>query len=164
MCDPTSKTATKLLSKERVILQLLVSSFPGYEIIYNTSVGTECGRYRPDIRIDANTHFVIVEIDEHMHDGYDKNCEKIRQENITQALGLPCIFIRYNPDAHHDSLRNRAIYVPSAKRQEMLVSRVKYHLATFPKELVDDTHFTEFLFYDEDQKFTNKRKREHPKS
>ena len=159
MCDPASKTATKLLSKERVILELLVSSFPGYEIIYNTSVGTECGRYRPDVRIDAHTHFVIVEIDEHMHDGYDKDCEKIRQENITQALGLPCIFIRYNPDAHHDPLTKKSIYVSSAKRQQVLVERVAYHLATRPVWLVDKTHDTEFLFYNEDQKFISKKRK-----
>ena len=153
MCDPTSKTASRLLSKERVILKLLVASFPEFLITYNTSVGTSCGRYRPDFVIDAVTHFVIVEVDEFSHNSYDKSCESIRQENIVQALGLPSIFIRYNPDAHHDPLTKKSIFVSSINRQKKLIQRVTYHLATRPVWLIDKTHDTEYMYYDQEQEF-----------
>jgi hypothetical protein len=39
-----------------------------------------------------------LEIDEHAHSSYDKDCERIRENNISIQLGLPTIFIRYNPD------------------------------------------------------------------
>lgn len=41
---------------------------------------------------------MIIECDEFAHSGYDTLCEKIRENNICFALGLPCVFIRFNPD------------------------------------------------------------------
>jgi hypothetical protein len=39
-----------------------------------------------------------LEVDEDAHSGYDKECEIIRMNNICSGLGLPTLFIRYNPD------------------------------------------------------------------
>jgi hypothetical protein len=48
--------------------------------------------------IDCNSFFLIIECDEDAHSSYDPECEIIRENNICFALGLPCVFIRFNPD------------------------------------------------------------------
>jgi len=48
--------------------------------------------------IDCNSFLIIIECDEDGHKSYDKNCERIRENNICFALGLPCVFLRFNPD------------------------------------------------------------------
>lgn len=61
-------------------------------------VDSSCNKRRPDFLIDAGTHFVVVECDEHQHRG--SACETRRMFEIAQALGLPTVFVRYNPDAY----------------------------------------------------------------
>lgn len=68
------------------------------KFIHNKSVGYLCGNFKPDILIDCNTHFIIVEIDEGQHKQYTKECEFARMSNIYLANGLPTLFIRFNPD------------------------------------------------------------------
>lgn len=43
-------------------------------------------------------YFVILEVDEYQHEYKEQMCERIRMINISQVLGKPTIFIRYNPD------------------------------------------------------------------
>lgn len=62
-----------------------------------------CGKFRPDIVYELPKHFVIVEIDEHRHQSYPKECERARMEAIALGLGLPTTFIRFNPDEYYDS-------------------------------------------------------------
>lgn len=64
--------------------------------------GGACGRERPDMVFDAGTHFVVNEVDEYQHkfSGYSCDCEQTRMVNVTQALQLPTVFIRYNPDSY----------------------------------------------------------------
>jgi hypothetical protein len=37
-------------------------------------------------------------VDENAHRSYDQECEIIRMNNISSAIGLPVKFVRYNPD------------------------------------------------------------------
>ena len=53
---------------------------------------------RPDRIYDCNTHYLIIEIDEHQHSHLNKICEESRMHQIQEALGFPAIFIRFNPD------------------------------------------------------------------
>lgn len=57
-----------------------------------------CGKYRPDILYNCGTHHVIIEVDEDQHKYYENNCELKRTYAIQEGLGLPCWFIRFNPD------------------------------------------------------------------
>ena len=61
-----------------------------------------CGKERPDFLFEANSkgHYVIVEVDEKQHSGNLEACECSRMVNISQSLGMPTIFIRYNPDEY----------------------------------------------------------------
>ena len=58
----------------------------------------KCGRERPDFLWDAGTHKLVLEVDEDQHKGNPCECEQIRMVNLTHAFGMPCIWIRFNPD------------------------------------------------------------------
>lgn len=78
-----------------------------YTFVYNKkcNLDNSCQTYYPDFLIDCNTFLLIIECDEDGHKNYDKFCEKIRENNIRFALGLPCVFIRYNPDKKNISIK-----------------------------------------------------------
>ena len=87
----------------------------------------------PDFLIDNCTFFLIIECDENAHSSYPINCEKIRENNICYALGLPCIFIRYNPDLKGINLKTKEI---------VLKSYIDFYL---DKDICDNE--VQYLFY-----------------
>jgi hypothetical protein len=95
VCDDKSYKRTKELE-----LKEFLETFYN-NIIHNRSINltNPCKSYRPDFLMDCNNFFIIIECDEYAHRSYDKQCEIIRMNNIIFQLGLPCIFIRYNPDS-----------------------------------------------------------------
>lgn len=58
------------------------------------------GRERPDFVWDCKTHMVILEVDEYQHSSRNCECEQTRMANITSSFGMPCLWIRYNPDEY----------------------------------------------------------------
>lgn len=58
---------------------------------------------RPDFLMESENKefFIVLEVDEHQHEFRKENCECIRMVNISQVLGKPTIFIRYNPDPYY---------------------------------------------------------------
>ena len=60
--------------------------------------GGKFGKERPDFLFKRKTHCVILEVDENQHSERPCECESIRMVNISQSLGMPAVFIRYNPD------------------------------------------------------------------
>lgn len=112
------------------------------DLIHNRSVGNICGNYRPDILIDCNTHFIVVEVDENQHQYYDQNCEMARMNNIYIALGLPVIFLRYNPDEVFHLYQK--IDLDSQTRLAYLLKKIQEY-----QQLKDPQPITiERLFYD----------------
>jgi hypothetical protein len=95
-CNPEKSKHQK--TKEMRVKTFLEEN--NYTFIHNKkcNLDNSCQTYYPDFLIDCNTFFLIIECDENSHSSYDINCEKIRENNICYALGLPCVFIRYNPD------------------------------------------------------------------
>jgi hypothetical protein len=92
-CDPEARQKTKELQLKEFLEY-------HYDITYNKNiqVSKNCERYYPDFIIDRYTFFIVIECDENAHKSYNQFCEVKRMENIQYQLGLPCIFIRYNPD------------------------------------------------------------------
>ena len=77
------------------------SFLPKYEFYDKIAFDdTSCGRERPDFVWDVGTFKVILEVDEDQHKGYPCDCEQKRMVNITQGLGMPCVWVRYNPDGY----------------------------------------------------------------
>jgi len=101
-----------------------------------------CNKKRPDFVFDAGTHFVVVEVDEDQHRHYPPECEILTMKSVTQSLGLPVRYIRYNPDTYE----SKEPIVGQRTRQKLLLRWIKT-LTTSPppKNVVLDATY---LFYD----------------
>ena len=95
-CNPDKPTRQK--TKEMRVKTFLEEC--NYDFIHNRKCNLDgsCQTYYPDFLIDCNTFFLVIECDEDAHKSYPIDCEKMRENNICYALGLPCVFIRFNPD------------------------------------------------------------------
>ncbi len=129
-----------MITKEMIVVNFLKNN--NIEFTHNKSIGIECGNYRPDILIDCNSHFIIIEIDENQHEGYDKNCEMARMNNIYISLGLPTIFLRYNPDAFTQN--NIIKKIKKNDRLNILLDRVNY----YKQNIITEPIIIEKIFYD----------------
>lgn len=87
--------------KELKVVEFLKKNLPEENFIYNKSVGRTCTGtdLYPDVLFQRNTYNLIVEIDENKHSGSGYSCDMRRMSDVVANLGLPCIFIRYNPDS-----------------------------------------------------------------
>jgi hypothetical protein len=91
-----------IMKKQHVIKMWLISNNYNF-IIYDKPIDKgACVRNRPDFVFESTNGgvMVVLEVDENMHkgDSYTPECEIIRMINLSQALGQPTIFIRFNPD------------------------------------------------------------------
>lgn len=138
-CEPLNKNKLFHKTKEMKIVNFLKQQLPENEFIHNKSVGSECtdGHLFPDIRFDCGYYNLIVEIDEHKHRGASYKCDKQRMYDIVAKLGLPCIFIRYNPD-NKDSDENK------------LLKKVKKYLELDDNTIVWDDYGmkVKYMFYE----------------
>lgn len=88
-----------------------------------------CGRERPDFLWDAKTHWVIVEVDENQHLTNPDECECKRMMNIHGSLGMPVIFIRFNPDRYRRAGEKRRSAGDSVrKRYDILIRWLEWVL------------------------------------
>lgn len=146
-----------LTRKEKMIVDHICQHINHKMISRDKSVGGNlCLRYRPDVLYEANNideqknpidlRYVVVEIDEHQHESYDKTCERARENGIFHTLGAPVLFIRYNPDKCRDA-DGRTRRIPENTRLKKLVATIKNALyGPLPANFFDPI----FLFYDED--------------
>lgn len=144
-CDPEF-VAEMQGRKEREIKELLhrcpdIPPFTSDRIIDHGS----CGRERPDVLIDAVTHHVVVEVDEHQHRSYAPQCEMNRMFNIANHT-LPTTFLRYNPDDYKPAKRVKRPL--KHEREELLVKMVCSALKSPPK-CAEDLCRVVYLFYDD---------------
>lgn len=126
-------------SKRQKTKEINVKNFlnnNNYTFKYNTkcNINNTCQTYYPDFLIDCNTFFIIIECDENSHKNYDKLCEKTRENNICYSLGLPCVFIRFNPDKK--GIKTKTKYT-------ILKSYIEYY-----KNKKYNNNIVEYLFYD----------------
>ena len=146
-CDP-NKIKQYTHAKELAIKAVLdVNNFK-YESHDKLIDKGECIKNRPDFIFDANTHFVILEVDENQHKQNAQECEHVRMLNIYQALGMPTIFIRYNPDDFKDD-KNIKIDISKSKRIDILLKWLKQSLLEKENPLLtNDKIKILYLFYD----------------
>ena len=71
---------------------------------------------RPDFVWDCKTHYVILEVDEFQHNDRPCECEQTCMVNVTQSLGRPCLWVRYNPD----DFKGQKASLKELRRREML--------------------------------------------
>lgn len=137
-CKPKNQNKLYFKTKEYKIINFLKNNLKGIDFIHNKSVGSECtnGHLFPDVRFDCNHFNLILEIDEFQHRGANYQCDKQRMYDIIAKLGLPCVFIRYNPDNKNSD-------------KNILLAVIKKYLNLKENEQVwDDFGFkVDYLFY-----------------
>ena len=130
-CSNPKRNPKYQKTKEWLVVRKLKEDLPDIEFIHNKSVGNECtlqdrentnGHLYPDIRFELLGFDLIVEVDEYKHRGSDYSCDKRRMYDIVAKLGLPCVFIRYNPDDKNSDYN-------------VLLEMVKYYLKTDINEI-----------------------------
>lgn len=145
-CQPLKTNKLYEKTKEMVVVRRLREDLPDIPFIHNKSVGNECtlqdredtnGHLYPDIRFELLGFDLIVEVDEHKHRGAGYSCDERRMYEIIKQLGLPCVFIRYNPDDKKSDYN-------------VLLEMVKEYLEIDMNEIDFDEHSglkVEYLFY-----------------
>ena len=106
--------------------------------------GGLCSRKRPDFVIQGVSHMIVIECDEHQHRGVGYECEDRRMWDIAQALGMPTVFIRYNPDPY--KTKGKRFDPPLETREHALVAWIRRFQTLEPTG-----HFLQamYMFYDE---------------
>jgi len=141
MCESPEIIPRRYKKKEMEVVDYLRLKLPEYNFIHNQSVGSAytCenensnGHLFPDIRYDCGRYHLIVEVDEHKHRNY--KCDERRMYDIIAKLGLPCIFIRYNPDSPESN-------------KETLLECIKKYLDIDENQVWNDFALkVEYLFY-----------------
>jgi hypothetical protein len=87
--------------------------------------GGACGLEKPDCFFDCGTFGIILEIDEHQHRNRDCLCEQTRMVNVSQSIGMPVIFLRFNPDEY--KVKNGYVKESMSDRLETLREWIKYY-------------------------------------
>ena len=130
-CSRCSEYLRKRLycRKQRLVKSWIdMSDLPKYESYDRQLDGGSCGKERPDFMWDAITHKIILEVDEDQHKDRPCECEQTRMANLTNAIGMPCVWIRFNPDAYKGQGK-----VTDAIRKDILIRTLKEYLGSPPK-------------------------------
>ena len=98
-CDPVRRAAY-LKAKELEVKAWLDAAGIPYTSHDKMVDGGECVKYRPDflIYVNGGVYALVLEVDEMQHGHYE--CELVRMLNISQALAVPTVFLRFNPDGY----------------------------------------------------------------
>ncbi len=97
----------------------------------------QCGKERPDFLWDAGTHKIVLEVDEDQHKGRPCECEQIRMVNLTHAFGMPCIWIRFNPDNFKAGDDDDNVSSRDHRRYDLLVRVLRDSMKDAPKTTAD---------------------------
>ena len=131
LCDP--EIFARYKSRKQLEIKNLFENNNLSNFVYDQSIDSifqeNCTmKRRPDFLFDCDTHFLILEVDEHQHSFYNEECETVRMINISQAIGMPTIFIRYNPDEYKLNER-KSITTKNTKHTTLLswVNKYKKH-------------------------------------
>ena len=151
--DPLIKKYRKV-KEERVKTALMDFKSTGIDYIkqykftsYDKVIDRSCNLKRPDFVYDAGTHFVVIECDERQHRSSDLyDCENVRMWQIRQALGLPTIFIRYNPDNYKPGDGKRKL-ATLQEREQKLIKLLDEYMKWKPDEK-HQTVYVKYLYYD----------------
>ena len=143
--------------KENHVADFVKEQFPEEIIVFDKIVAGGCSKRRPDILIDKGTHVVVVECDEHQHQS--TTCENKRMAEIFRDVGVPVVFIRFNPDSYRDNsvkipscfkiLEQTGIQVIASKKEwESRLLVLKTTLQENLTEIPEKSMTTINLFYD----------------
>ena len=151
-CDPKTQHNPRL-AKQREVKQYLQhgSKVPMWSSYDSTPVDLKaCGdRERPDFLWELPAWCVVLEVDEHQHNERAEFCECARMVNITQSLGRPTLWIRYNPDKYKPVATGQR-QVHRKKRLQLLGDCILHSLEMLPEGVLEKGVMTAVmkLFFD----------------
>jgi thiol-disulfide isomerase/thioredoxin len=141
--------------KEKLVLSYL-DTYVKIENIINIQddriINTFCNHYRPDRMYDIGTHCIIIEVDEDQHKGKRASCSKgeigelARMHEIQNAIGINCIFLRFNPDSFKVNGKLHKININ--ERLKLLVKWIEKCVDMKPTSHIQPVKY-KYLFYDE---------------
>ena len=138
-CDPATQQRAYLVKQRAVKATLDLGPHKDYSGYDERLEKGACGQERPDFRWDCGTHAVVLEVDENQHAGRPEECECTRMVNISQSLGLPTHFIRYNPDPYRPEGGKKRVQGDShAKRMDLLARHLTEMRTEGPVERPED--------------------------
>uniref|UniRef100_A0A6C0M1K6 Uncharacterized protein n=1 Tax=viral metagenome TaxID=1070528 RepID=A0A6C0M1K6_9ZZZZ len=147
-CDPNVFNTFRLAKQRRVKQHLDATDIDGYKYtLYDRIIDDGvCGMERPDFLFEAWSHYVVLEVDENQHKVRQELRECTKMVNVSQGLGMPTVFIRYNPDTYYvfSEGGRRKVDPAHSRRMKALDLRLKTVLSTVPISYCSAT----YLFYD----------------
>ena len=145
-CNPeTFKIAT--LVKQKALMDFLDSKNLKGDSTDKMIDGGICGKERPDRLYDFGDKIIVLECDEYQHKNRACLCEQTRMINISQSIGMPTYFIRFNPD-DYDTGNIRKFPESISKRHKTvfdLFSSIKENKIIVPNAFCSVL----YLYYDE---------------
>jgi hypothetical protein len=141
--------------KEMIVMNYLDNNVKIENIINiqdDKVVNTYCNYYRPDRIYDIGTHYVIIEVDEEQHKGKRSSCSKgeigelARMHEIQNAVGMNCIFLRFNPDTF--KVNNKIQKVSINQRLKLLVKWIEKCVEMRPDKDLQPVKY-KYLYYDD---------------
>ena len=133
--------------KEREVVAYLSEHIGDYRpSLLNKAIhGNLSLRYRPDIYYDLGDRALVIEVDENQHESYPVACEAKRMLEIAMTVGVPIVFLRYNPDRFQnaDGIPRR---VNKLRRQRDLANHV-LHWIEKPRDEWPRFFRAEYLWY-----------------
>jgi hypothetical protein len=160
---PDKPTTRNYKTKEKAVVDFVLSSFSSFTWITDKRVQDGCSRRRPDLLLDLGSHVLVVEVDENQHMDYDCSCENKRLMEISRDIGhRALIFIRFNPDGYFDNNENKIdscwkinkkngiLHIPKIKTSEWKkrLEILQNHIEYWSKHISNKTIETIQLFYD----------------
>lgn len=151
ICESIGKKV--IMKKQHIIKMWLLNN--DYNFIINDKPVDHgvCVRNRPDFVLESKdgSLMIVLEVDENMHTGssYTPECETIRMINLSQALGQPTVFIRFNPDNYKKD--GTTIRNVDPKERHKVLKKWLNHFLTLPIENIYEMGFCSMikLFYNE---------------
>jgi hypothetical protein len=151
-CQPTEihKKIKQEKVKEKTVLNYLDKYIKDLSVVSDDrQIPNSCGiKNRPDRLYDCGTHYLIIEVDENQHrgEGYLDTCELVRMINIQYALGMNCIFLRFNPDNFR--INGKLQKVNMNERLKLLVKWIERCKEMKPEKELEPVRY-KYLFYDD---------------
>ena len=133
-------------SEEFKLRDLFKEWYPEMDVVFDKIIEGSCLRYRPDFFIDTKKGFVIIiEVDEFHHKDYDVNCEIVRMFNIQQAIMMPVVFIRFNPNAYKPDGVTPQTVKRSSRNNKLRATITR--VLTFQPKFLPGIPEVEYLYY-----------------
>ncbi len=158
-CDPAQTVYRPVKRKELEIKAVLATA--GWTPVHDRRLDDACGlKDRPDFVIDAGFCYLVIEVDEDQHQSYmcartctcpsasrHCQCQQARMLDMGQTMGMPQVWIRYNPDKFVLSNKHVGKHGPP-KRQQELIRVIKHVQDQGPDGLAGAYTRVCYMYYD----------------